>query len=228
MRTRSVISSVVLFALLLPAVTAEPPEGYYRFPALYGDKIAFGAEGDLWIVPSKGGTAQRLTTHQGEERYPRISPDGTVLAYSASYEGPTELYTMPLSGGLPDRQTYEASQSIPVGWTPDGRILYATGEYSTLPGSRLVALDPVSGNQLHIALAQASDGSFDASGKTLFFARPDFHRNNTKRYQGGTARNIWRFAEGDSEAVNLTADFAGENHSPMWWKKRVYFVCDRD
>ena len=40
--------------------------------------------------------------------------------------------------------------------------------------------------------ARASDGTYDSSGQTLFFARPDFHRNNTKRYQGGTARNIWK------------------------------------
>jgi len=43
----------------------------------------------------------RLTTHAEEERNPIISPDGKSILFSASYEGPTEFYTMPISGGLP-------------------------------------------------------------------------------------------------------------------------------
>ena len=36
-----------------------------------------------------------------------ISPDGRTIAFSASYEGPTEVYTMPIDGGLPVRRTFE-------------------------------------------------------------------------------------------------------------------------
>jgi tricorn protease len=32
-----------------------------------------------------------LTTHPAEESRPSFSPDGRILAYSASYEGPTEV-----------------------------------------------------------------------------------------------------------------------------------------
>ncbi|MEM8899100.1 MAG: hypothetical protein AAGC85_13380, partial [Bacteroidota bacterium] len=75
-------------------------EGYYRFPELHENTIVFTAEGDLWKVPLEGGLAIRLTTHQEEEIYPSISPDGQTVAYSASYEGPLEVYTMPINGGL--------------------------------------------------------------------------------------------------------------------------------
>jgi len=222
--------------LLLPALSlalcgaalAQPPEGYYRFPALHGNTLVFTAEGDLWTVGIEGGPARRLTTHAGEETDPKISPDGRTVAFSASYEGPVELYTMPLEGGLPTRRTFEAQASIPVGWTPQGDLIYATQEYSTLPEPRLAVLDLASGRRRWIPLTPASDGSYDSGGTTLYFARPGFHRNNTKRYQGGTARNIWKFSEGDAEAVNLTGDFPGENHSPMAWNGRVYYVCDRD
>ena len=37
-----------------------------------------------------------------------------------------------------------------------------------------------------------------------------------------------RFLGRADEAVVLTADYAGESHSPMWWDDRVYFVSDRD
>jgi len=92
----------------------------------------------------------------------------------------------------------------------------------------LVAIDTVSRAVRRIPLSQASEASFDASGKTTFFVRPPDHRNVTKRYSGGTARQIWRFTEGDAEAEKLTKDHKGESHHPMWWDGRVYFVTDRD
>jgi len=207
---------------------AESIQGYYRFPALRGDLIVFSAEGDLWTVDVSGGVARRLTTHPGEELHPALSPDGNTLAFTATYEGPAEVYTMPLEGGVPQRWTFEADASTVVGFAPDGRLLYTTRAYSTLPNPQLVSLDLKTGQSALLPLSQASDGSFDGSQRTLYFARPGFHNNNTKRYQGGTARNIWKFTEGEQEAVNLTADFAGENFAPMWWNDRLYYVCDRD
>ncbi|UCF38133.1 MAG: PD40 domain-containing protein, partial [Acidobacteriota bacterium] len=217
----------VLF-LFCCSIALSQPEGYYRDPAVRGDQIVFSAEGDLWIVGLEGGTAQRLTSHPGEESAPAISSDGQTLAFTATYEGPTELYTMPLPGGLPTRWTYERDASIAVGFTPDGKLLYTTRALSTLPNYQLLTLDLGSRVRERIPLAQASDGVFDDSGKILYFARPDDHRNNTKRYQGGTARNIWKFRIGGTEAENLTADFPGEDHSPMFWNGRVYYVNDRD
>ncbi len=202
--------------------------GFYRFPALAGDTVAFAAEGDLWKVSINGGVAQRLTTHAAEESDPAISPDGRTLAFTARYEGPAELYTMSLSGGVPIRRSYEGETSRATTWTPDGDIIYTTNHYSTIPKPMLVRLDPSSGERSLVPLATASEASYDASGNTLYFVRPAFHNNVTKRYTGGTARDVWKFETGAAEAVELTGDYEGESHSPMWWNRRVYFVSDRD
>jgi tricorn protease len=173
--------------------------------------------------------ARRLTTHPGEEWAPKLSPDGTTLAFTATYEGPADVFTMPVAGGPTVRRTYEAEASIATTWTPDGRLVYTTSRYSTLPRPQLVALDLATGVHDRIPLHEASEGTFDAEGRTLFFARPGDHGNVTKRYKGGTARDVWRFdLNGDSEAVELTGDWDGESHSPAWWDGRVYFVSDRD
>ena len=71
--------------------------GYYRFPAIHNDAIVFTAEGDLWRVGLNGGTAQRLTTHPAEESRPAFSPDGRTIAFSAAYEGPTEVHRMTIA-----------------------------------------------------------------------------------------------------------------------------------
>jgi tricorn protease len=216
---------MVLGWVLTSAANAAP--GYFRSPALHGETVIFTAEGDLWNVPVTGGAARRLTSHPGLETHATISRDGTMVAFSGQYEGPTEIYVMPLTGGLPKRLTWHGEGAKPVGWTPDGKVLCASRANSTLPNDQLVAIDPATGAETAVPLAQASDGVLDDSGKRLFFTRLPFQGSNTKRYQGGTVQNLWRFDEGAAEAVPLTGDFAGTSKRPMWWQDRVYFLSDR-
>jgi len=207
-------------------LSAQGFEGYYQFPDIHGNTIVFSAEGDIWKVPVTGGLAQRLTTHAEEERFPVISPDGKTLAYSASYEGPTEVYTLPIDGGLVQRWTYESERSVVTGWTPDGKIIYQTWAYSKRPDEQLVTINLSSKEKTVVPLYQASEGVQDDSGN-WFFIRPADHNNVTKRYVGGTARQIWKF-DGTNEAVKLTTDHTGESYHPMWYEERVYFISDRD
>ena len=51
-------------------------EGYYRFPAICGDRVAFICEDDLWAVPASGGVARRLTSNLGAVSRACFSPDG--------------------------------------------------------------------------------------------------------------------------------------------------------
>jgi len=219
-----------LFAVLILAtgslVAASNP-GYYRFPTIYGNTIIFTAEGDLWVTGAEGGAARRLTSHAGVESYAAVSPDGATVAFSAEYEGPTEVYTMPLSGGVPERRTFDGNARV-VGWTSDRRIVYATSRYATLPNTQLLTLDLRTGRSELLPLAQASDGSFDETGKTLYFTRLAFQGSHTKRYKGGTAQNIWKFTTGDREAIPLTKDYDGTSKTPLWYNGRVYFATDRD
>ncbi|MEM8902018.1 MAG: protease, partial [Bacteroidota bacterium] len=203
-------------------------EGYYRFPDLHENTIVFTAEGDLWKVPLEGGLAIRLTTHQEEEIYPSISPDGQTVAYSASYEGPVEVYTMPINGGLPTRWTYEREGSYVNTWTSDGKLIYQTIAYNGVPDEQLVSINPASKEKEVLPLFQASEASFDESGKTVYFVRPAYHNNVTKRYKGGTARQIWKYTLGSDEAVQLTKGYTGGSHHPLWINERVYFISDRD
>lgn len=222
------LGTALALAAPLPAAAQPATQGFYRSPALHGETLVFAAEGDLWSVAASGGLARRLTSHPGEENHPVLSPDGKTLAFTARYEGPTEVYTMPLAGGLPVRRSFEGEAAVATAFTPKGELVYATQHYATLPDLQLVALDLGSGERRRIPLSQASEASYDAAGTTLFFVRPAFHNNVTKRYTGGTARQLWKFREGAAEAERLTRDYAGESHSPMWWNGRVYFVSDRD
>ena len=227
---RSLVALTVLFScsLCLLARAADAPplhRGYYTDPALSGDTIVFTSEGDLWTVSVHGGAAHRLTSGSGVEEKAVISPDGKTVAFRANYEGPAEVYTMPIEGGLPQRRTWDGN-SQPEGWNPDGRLLISTSRYSTLPETELVLLDNRGGRE-PIPMAQAAEGAYSTDGNTLFFTRWFKQPSNTKRYKGGTAENLWSF-DGKDEAVPLTANYAGASTNPMYWNGRVYFLSDRD
>src|SRR5579863_7138589 len=132
---------ILLGLFFVLSLAAQTNRGYYRYPSIHGDQVLFTAEGDIWQVSINGGVARRLTTHPGEETHAVYSPDGGTIAFSANYEGPTEVYTMPASGGLPTRRTFDGARATVVGWTPDGKILYATRHYATLPDTQLEAID---------------------------------------------------------------------------------------
>jgi tricorn protease len=73
----------VVVMCLASIAQAGGGEGYYRHPAIHQNLIVFSAEGDLWRVAAEGGMAQRLTSHASDESNPRISPDGSTLAFTA-------------------------------------------------------------------------------------------------------------------------------------------------
>lgn len=215
-----------------PAEAATPSPGYFRWPAIHGERIVFTAEGDLWSVPITGGTARRLTSHPGPEDHARISPDGKFVAFSATYDGPTEAYVMPLEGGLPTRLTWDGAGATVVGWSPDGRVAVSSRAWSTLPNEQLALIDPSSGDTTPVPLAQAAEADWGASAangqRSLFFTRLPFQGSSTRLYTGGTVQQVWALTPGAAEAVNLTSDWPGTSKNPMGLGSRIYFLSDRE
>jgi len=228
MTLRSALVWLILVGLSAVPLQAAGPRGYFRHPSVHDQTVVFTAEGDLWTVSLEGGRATRLTTHLAQETYPRISPDGRLIAFSAAYEGIREVYVMPLTGGRPKRLTYDGESSRVVGWTPGGQVAYATRHYSTLPNTQLVLVHPETLAVSRVPLEQASQAAWSVDGQTMFFTRLSKQGSSTKRYKGGTAETLWQFANENAEAVPLTADYSGTSRDPMAWKGSVYFASDRD
>src|SRR4029079_7870659 len=126
-----VFTSAALAALVATPASAQIDARMFRYPAVSKDQIAFVYAGDIWLVPKKGGAAVRLTSSPGEESFPRFSPDGTKIAFSASYDGNVDVYVTPATGGEPKRLTYHPMADRVIGWSPDGkRVLFASSRES--------------------------------------------------------------------------------------------------
>ncbi|MEP7154206.1 MAG: S41 family peptidase [Betaproteobacteria bacterium] len=214
-------------AMMGHAQTAGTPvqPGYFRQPAINANNIVFVAEGDLWRTGVSGGTAQRLTSNFAAESNPAISPDGTQLAFTGRYEGPAEVYVMPLSGGTPKRLTFDGDTALVQGWTQDGRVLYNSPRQSGKPDLRLYTIHPATREVKPVPLSEAAEGCY--TGTSLYFTRRGAISDNVKGYKGGLAQSIWKFDEG-REAVPLTKSHGGTSRQPMCAAGRIYFLSDRD
>ena len=223
-----IIKSFLILSLFSIAGTAVSGQqkGYYRYPAIHGNDVIFTAEGDLWRYNLTTNETKRLTTNHGVESHASISRDGNWVAFVGQYEGPSEVYVIPINGGKPKRLTYEEGSPVVYQWTADGRILYSTTSRSTIPDAQLVKINPTDRKSELIPLSQADQGTYLPSGE-LFFTRLRDQGSHTKRYKGGTAQSIWKF-DGTAEAVPMAADYPGTSKDPMYYNGRIYFLTDRD
>ena len=102
-----VLGGIFFILLLFSGISYALQEArVLRFPTIYEDQIVFTYAGDLYAVPSAGGFARKLTSHNGFEVFARFSPDGEHIAFTGEYDGNREVYLIPRSGGIPKRLTY--------------------------------------------------------------------------------------------------------------------------
>ncbi|WP_051537118.1 S41 family peptidase [Asaia prunellae] len=229
MRFSPLLASVALMSLAPFSVHATP--GYLRDPALAGTTLVFDDEQSLWQVPLTGGNASRLTAPVGIDPHPVLSPDGRQVAFLADYDGPTEIYVMPIDGGTPRRVTFEQQSVMPIGWDKKAGILYSTAP-ATGPGlSRIVAsIHPTSGTRHVYPLADANDAALSADGQWIYFIRfgTAVSHDHLRLYRGGAMAQLWRYRlKGGGEAERIGQQDANLRR-PMLWNDRLIVVSDKD
>ena len=87
-----------------------------RQPDIQGEHIVFVYGGDLWRVARAGGVAERLTSSDGMEGFPKFSPDGKTVAFTGEYDGNIDAFTIPAEGGEPTRLTWHPPPDQVAEW----------------------------------------------------------------------------------------------------------------
>src|SRR6187397_1407139 len=95
--------ALIVLALLAPiGMAADTTDTrLLSMPAISAKNIAFVYADDLWVAERDGKNPRRLTSDIGVESRPVFSPDGTLIAFSAQYDGNMDVYTIPVAGGMP-------------------------------------------------------------------------------------------------------------------------------
>lgn len=203
-------------------------EGYYRFASVNGENVVFVSEDDIWLVPMKGGIARRLTAGVSECSFPRLSPDGTMIAFVAKEEGHPEIYVMPAEGGLARRLTFLGSDICYVaGWHTDSKsiIFVSDAKAAFFRHNEIYEISIDGGMPQPWNIGHAVSVAYD--GKTTVIGRNNNDPARWKRYRGGTAGELWVDADGSGEFKPLIK-LRGNLASPMLLDGRVFFLSDHE
>jgi tricorn protease len=231
MKTRAGLAFAALLSLL--SVTARPgqavaPPLVLQHPSLSASHIAFEYAGGIWIVPREGGEARRLVAGQGYCSSPHFSPDGHTIAFTASYDGNTDVYVVSADGGAPRRLTYDPGVDRALGFTPDGGRILLSSTRETYRDLRQLYTVPIAGGGVErLPLPSGDAGSFAPDGTHLAYSPFEQWQPAWKRYRGGQTARIWLADLGDSRVEVLPHGISNDKN-PLWVGDTLYFLSDRE
>ncbi|MCF8242274.1 MAG: DPP IV N-terminal domain-containing protein [Melioribacteraceae bacterium] len=217
------ISIILLF--ITTVLTASNNSPLVRYPALNNDasKLAVSYQGDIWVVPANGGTAQRLTIHEAYESQPVWSPDNNQIAFSSDRFGNNDIYVIPATGGLPKRLTYHSSSDYIYNWTDKKGLVFTTARTFKQAewDSEIYSVSPDGGTPVRILDAVGDMPSVSPDGKLIAFVMGSC-RVAREEYSGPANKNIWIYNTTNDTYSQIT-EFERNDIMPVWGDSQTLF-----
>ncbi|MEO0478222.1 MAG: PDZ domain-containing protein [Planctomycetota bacterium] len=224
----------------LPDLRSPERARLLRMPHVQGDRLAFVKGGDLWVASLSDLRARRLTSFDdGAELFPRISPDGSLVAFSGEYDGSRQIFVVPFEGGTPTQLTFYPDvgpmpprggyDHLPLDWTPDGRhILFRANRtpYGQRVGKYFLVRADGQGMERALQIPEGGPATFSPDGSKLAYNIISREWRTWKRYTAGRAQDVYVYDLTGNRVEQLT-DFEGTDNHPMWLGNRIYFTSDR-
>ena len=219
--------TLACFIILALAGSVQAASHLMRYADVHQDRIVFTYEDDLWIVSSAGGDAKRITNDPGVEYAAKFSPDGARIAFTAQYDGGTDVYVMDARGGIPTRLTYHPAPDRVLGWFPDGQsVLFRSRREYSFRAEEIYQVRLDGGMPEKLPVDRAGLASLSHDGERIAYNRMSRESRTWKRHQGGTAQDIWMGSLRAGDFKRIT-DWTGTDNFPMWHGEAIYFNSDR-
>ena len=230
---RKFVLTVTVFLFLAGFSSAQKSVYFTSDPAPSpdGNKIVFAYEGDLWVVPSAGGLALRITGMDGRETNPVYSPDGKWIAFTGRQNGNPDVFVVPAEGGEIIQLTFNDANDNVESWSWDSKFIYfnsnrynnITAYKVAVSGGTPIRLFEGYKNRQHNIAESPVDGS-------IYFNETweSSSMSNRKRYKGAYNPDIKSYNFNTGEYKQYTT-YDGKDMWPTIDKSgMLYFVSDRD
>lgn len=146
-----------------------------------GDFVAIqsyaGGTFHIWTMKPDGTGLKQITKGHGDDREPKISPDGThiVFASDRDFKGSYDIWTVDLASGETKQITSSELDEFEPNWSPDGSsIVFVSGTGIVTKAVELI--DLASGKRSTVASIDPAKGrlegpSFSPNGKLLSYTQ---------------------------------------------------------
>ncbi len=229
--------ALVAGALMAVSAIAQTNPLWMRYCAISpdGQTIAFSYKGDIFTVPSQGGTAHQVTSNDAYDAYPVWSPDGQRIAFASAREGSLDVYIVDRQGGTPRRLTTDSGSETPLCFKDDGTVLF---EATNMPTAQSILFASRSFPQVYqvstsggraqlFSALPMQDLSINSRGDILYHDIKGYEDPYRKHHTSSITRDIWLNQGG--KFTKLTS-FNGEDRTPRWAPdgNAYYYLSEQD
>ena len=210
-----------------PNELVNEDETWFQAPAISpdGQSIAFAAHGDIWVVPSSGGTAVALTRDNRWDGMPVWSRDGSRIAFASDRNGDLDVFVMMSDGTNLRRLTYHDADDMPSDFSVDGtRVLFSSARAQSVnssyyPTGALPQIYDVSikgGTPRLVTTVPGKDARYSPDGTKIAYREEKAYENEWRqRDVSSFARDIWVYDVSAGTHTKVT-DTPGGDHAPAW------------
>jgi tricorn protease len=190
-----------------------------------GQTILFSYQGDIFAVPTAGGTARPLTVGESYEFRPVWSHDGKTIAFASDRYGNFDVFVMPATGGEATRLTFHSGPEFPSSFTADDRAVLFSAHRQALATnaqfpislmSQLYSVPVTGGRVSQVLPVPALDATLDPAGHTLIYHDIKGYESEwRKHHTSSVTRDIWLYDFTTKQYRQLT-QFPGEDRNPVF------------
>ena len=226
-----------LFLVIGAQAHSQTQELWLRHAAISptGDQIVFSHQGDLFVVPNKGGLARALTANDAWDGYPVWSRDGKQLAFASDRHGNLDVFLMPAEGGKASRLTYHSSNDIPSDFSPTADAILFSAARSDSPSSsifpttrmaELYEVRTLGGTPRMISTIPASQARYHNDGREILYRDEKAYEIEFRKHDvSAFARDLWKLNLETGKHTQLTK-FEGADHDPYSVGKSIYYLSE--
>ncbi len=228
--------SILAFTFLTLSLFAQEDARWIRKSDISpdGQTIAFSYQGDIFTVPSTGGTARQITVNSSYDSDPLWTKDGKNIVFSSYREGSKDIWIIPSEGGKARRLTTFPGKETPVFVSSDGQVYYysniqadaAFGDYPWT--AQVYTLDIKSGKSTLFTSIPMMNLSVNKDNTIIYEDYKGYEDPLRKHHTSSVTRDIWKYLPNEGQYSKIS-QYIGENRNPVFASngEDYYYLCEQ-
>ncbi len=236
---KHLLNLAILLCIGVNQLSAQENPNWLRYTAISpdGQTIAFTYKGDIYTIPSNGGTAKALTFNESYDFMPIWSHDGKFIAFASDRYGNFDVFVVSADGGETKRLTFHSKAEYPYTFSADDKSIVFGGQRQDLASHRQFPTGsqpelysvPVNGGRVSMVWTYPAEAvQVSKDGQLMVYHDKKGGENEyRKHHTSSITRDIWLYNAKTGEQKMIT-NFKGEDRNPVFADndKSIFYLSE--